>query len=187
MIVPNSRSAAWALPGLTKVYIEDTPVNALSAFDVIYKVCYYFGISEDTLFKKTKKTEIVYPRQLATYLMCSYTNLSLKEIASVLGFSDHTVVIHNRDKIKDFLSLHHEERVKKDINDIINICCTVGSMRTSLVGKIIRRSGRIIKVLSINANNNYECTEVGSNIIFEGKREQYDKMFLNKCIDLIKR
>lgn len=178
MVIPNTRSASWAVPGLIKTHVQGDVIEKLSASDIIYKICSYFDISEDMLFKKNRKRDIVYPRQIGAYLMCRHTNLTLKDIASFLCLKDHTTVIHNRDKIADLITLPHEESVRMDIYKILNVWNTVGEMRTDLVGKILRRNGRAIKVLCLADSKTYECQDLNKPIIFKVDRLEYDSLYL---------
>lgn len=178
MIIPNTRSASWAVPGLLKNIVQGDPVENMSATEVLYKICTYFNISEELLLKKTKRRDLVYPRQLGAYIMCRYTNLSLKNIASFLCHSDHTVVINSRERISDLISLPHEQAVRDDIFHILNIGNTIGEMRTDLVGKVLRKNGRLIKVIKLLEDGQYECQDVNRGVLFQVKRSDYDNLYL---------
>lgn len=178
MIIPNTRSAAWVIPGIVKTRIAgDTPAPT-SAYDIIYKACAYFSMSEEALFKKTNKASVVYPRHIVTYLLCTHTKLSLREIADITRAADHTSVMYIRDKIKDLLDLQHEERLKKDIAEVLKAASTVGDVRTSLVGKLVKLRGRHIKILGLTKAGHYRCKEPGQGLVFEISREVYDQLFL---------
>lgn len=53
-----------------------------------------YRVSATDLKGKSRKKEIVFPRQLAMYLAKEYTDLSLKSIGYHLGDRDHSTVIH---------------------------------------------------------------------------------------------
>ncbi|QRQ99406.1 chromosomal replication initiator protein DnaA [Dyadobacter sandarakinus] len=55
----------------------------------------YFQITIADLKSKSRKKEVVYPRQLAMYLAKEYTDLPLKSIGYHFGGRDHSTVIHS--------------------------------------------------------------------------------------------
>jgi chromosomal replication initiator protein len=55
----------------------------------------YFQVSIADLKSKSRKKEVVYPRQLAMYLAKEYTDLPLKSIGYHFGGRDHSTVIHS--------------------------------------------------------------------------------------------
>ncbi len=55
----------------------------------------YFQVSIADLKSKSRKKEVVYPRQLAMYLAKEYTELPLKSIGYHFGGRDHSTVIHS--------------------------------------------------------------------------------------------
>lgn len=76
---------------------------------IMEEVARYFGLSVEALKSKSRKKEIVVPRQIAMYLCKEYTNFSLKSIGYHFGGRDHSTVIHAvqniselRDKDADF-------------------------------------------------------------------------------------
>ena len=54
----------------------------------------HFQVSENSLRAKTRKQEIVLPRQVAMYLAKNFTRASLKTIGLHFGGRDHTTIIH---------------------------------------------------------------------------------------------
>jgi chromosomal replication initiator protein len=54
----------------------------------------HFKISENSLRAKTRKKEIVVPRQIAIYLAKHFTHASLKTIGLHFGGRDHSTIIH---------------------------------------------------------------------------------------------
>ncbi|RKY39625.1 MAG: chromosomal replication initiator protein DnaA [Candidatus Omnitrophota bacterium] len=68
--------------------------------DMVQKVvANYFKISLDKLKSRDRSKNIVYPRQVAMFLMRELTNLSFKEIGSYFTIKDHTTIIHAYNKI----------------------------------------------------------------------------------------
>jgi chromosomal replication initiator protein len=77
---------------------KNTPVK-----DVIKAIANFYNISEDSVFDKTRKKEVVKPRQVIMYILREDFNISFPSIGEKLGGRDHTTVIHSCEKIKDDL------------------------------------------------------------------------------------
>lgn len=67
---------------------------------IIKTVAEHFNISPDDMCSKKKSQDIVYPRQIAMYLIRKITETSLQSIGTALGRKDHTTVIHAVEKIE---------------------------------------------------------------------------------------
>ena len=68
---------------------------------------------------KSKKKELVQPRQICAFLMCDIMNIPLVSIGEAMGGRDHTTIIHSREKVNNLLKVN--DRVAKEVNDIKNI------------------------------------------------------------------
>ncbi len=82
--------------------------KVIAAKDIVNKACDFFSIPKQKLFSKSRKSELVTTRQMIIYILCTHTIYKLVYIATLVGFKDHTTVIHNRDKAKS--------RIANDIN-----------------------------------------------------------------------
>lgn len=58
-------------------------------------VAHYFNISPNDLESKSRKKELVIPRQLAMYISKELTNATLETIGKHFGGRDHTTVLHS--------------------------------------------------------------------------------------------
>ena len=68
--------------------------------DAIQKaVAEKFQIKQTQLKEKSNTKKVVYPRQVAMYLVKELTNASLPEIGRAFGGKHHTTVIHSINKI----------------------------------------------------------------------------------------
>ncbi len=76
------------------------PPKTLSIKDVLGIVANYYNIEEKILYEKTRRKEIVKPRQIIMYLLREDFNTSYPYIGQKLGGRDHTTVIHAYEKIK---------------------------------------------------------------------------------------
>lgn len=79
------------------------PKKTVAIKDIVKIVADYYGISDDIIYEKTRKKEIVRARQVAMFLLREDFNISYPLIGQKLGDRDHTTVIHSHLKIKDDL------------------------------------------------------------------------------------
>jgi chromosomal replication initiator protein len=77
------------------------PKRNISAKEVVKVVADFYNISENSIYEKTRKKEVVKPRQIVMYLLREDFNVSYPSIGSKLGGRDHTTVIHSCEKIKN--------------------------------------------------------------------------------------
>jgi len=76
------------------------PQKTISIKDVMKVVATYYNIEEKVLYEKTRRKEVVKPRQVIMYLLREDFNTSYPYIGQKLGGKDHTTVIHAYEKIK---------------------------------------------------------------------------------------
>lgn len=83
------------------------PKKAVSHEEVIRAVSTYFGIEPDSIADKTRRKEVVLPRQLTMYILRNDFGISYPTIGDKMGGRDHTTVIHSCEKIKEELKTDH--------------------------------------------------------------------------------
>lgn len=72
--------------------------------DTILKVlAEKYAVDVRDLLSRSRRNEVVFPRQLGMYLSSALTPLSTTDIGRAFGGRDHTTVIHARDKIKGMI------------------------------------------------------------------------------------
>ncbi len=76
------------------------PKKNISVKNVVSKVAEFYGIDQDSIYEKTRRREVVRPRQVIMYILREDFNISYPTIGNKLGGRDHTTVIHSCDKIK---------------------------------------------------------------------------------------
>ena len=77
------------------------PKKSVSIKDVVKIVSDFYNIEETNIYEKTRKKEVVKPRQVIMYLLREDLNISYPSIGEKLGGRDHTTVIHSCEKIKE--------------------------------------------------------------------------------------
>lgn len=77
-----------------------TPYKKTSPQAILKAVADFYNISGADLIKRSRKKEVVRPRQVAMFLLRDETKLSFPEIGQKLGGRDHSTVIHACEKIR---------------------------------------------------------------------------------------
>ncbi len=91
----------------------NTPYRKTTHQLILKSVSDFYGISINDLIKRSRKKEIVRPRQIAMFLLREETKSSYPEIGSKLGGRDHSTVIHAYEKIKK--EEENEEATKQEL------------------------------------------------------------------------
>ena len=90
-----------------------TPYRKTSPQTILKSVADFYSISLADLVKRSRKKEVVKPRQIAMFLLREETKLSFPEIGQKLGGRDHSTVIHACEKIKGEVSI--DEPLKQEL------------------------------------------------------------------------
>ncbi len=77
--------------------------KAISVQEVVKTIAGFYGIEEVSIYEKTRRKEVVRPRQVIMFLLREDFHISFPTIGEKLGGRDHTTVIHSCDKIKNDL------------------------------------------------------------------------------------
>jgi chromosomal replication initiator protein len=73
----------------------------VSVQEVVKTIAGFYGIEESSIYEKTRRKEVVRPRQVIMFLLREDFHISFPTIGEKLGGRDHTTVIHSCDKIKN--------------------------------------------------------------------------------------
>lgn len=77
------------------------PNKGVSVDEVVRRISQYYEIAEKSIYEKTRKKEVVKPRQIIMYILREEFGVSYPSIGEKLGGRDHTTVIHSCEKIKE--------------------------------------------------------------------------------------
>ncbi len=77
------------------------PQKTISIKDVLHIIANFYNIEEKVLCEKTRRKEVVKPRQIIMYILREDFNISYPYIGQKLGGRDHTTVMHAYEKIKE--------------------------------------------------------------------------------------
>ncbi len=77
--------------------------KAISVQEVVKTIANFYGVEEGSIYEKTRRKEVVRPRQVIMFLLREDFRISFPTIGDKLGGRDHTTVIHSCEKIKNDL------------------------------------------------------------------------------------
>ncbi len=109
-IPPDLAEVRQSLRSLSK------PTKTVSVKHVVSKIADFYGIDPDSVYEKTRRREVVRPRQIIMYILREDFNVSYPTIGTKLGGRDHTTVIHSCEKIKGDMA--EDAELAKEIEDI---------------------------------------------------------------------
>ena len=76
------------------------PKKTVMIKDVVKVVSEFYNIDEESIYNKTRRKEVVRPRQVIIFLLREDFGVSFPSIGEKLGGRDHTTAIHSYEKIK---------------------------------------------------------------------------------------
>jgi len=95
--------------------ILNTPKKSTTLKNIIKTVAEFYDVSEKELLERSRKKEIVKPRQVIMYLLREELKSSFPFIGLKIGGRDHTTAIHACEKIRKEIELD------SNLNDEINL------------------------------------------------------------------
>jgi len=108
---------------LTEDVLKDILFKNKTTIELVKKsVAEFYGLKTSDLEDKKKNKEVVFPRQIAMFLVRDLTDHSFPEIGDSFGQRDHTTVIHAYKKIKEEIKnnmtiRHNIEQIRKKIGN----------------------------------------------------------------------
>ncbi len=95
------------------------PKKLVSTKEVVKTVAEFYNIEEQLIYDKTRKKEIIKPRQIIMYILREDFNISYPAIGEKLGGRDHTTVMHSCEKIKN--DMKNDEMLIQEINQLRSV------------------------------------------------------------------
>src|SRR5665213_2881886 len=92
------------------------PQKTVSVKHIVSKVAEFYGIDEESIYEKTRRREVVRPRQVIMYILREDFSVSYPTIGNKLGGRDHTTVIHSCEKVKR--EVGSDSELAKEIQNI---------------------------------------------------------------------
>lgn len=92
----------YKIPDLI-VQEEITSLNLYNIENIIHFFSMRFGLDNNEILSKTRKSNVVIARDFLVYFLREYCNMSFPSIGEILGGRDHTTIMHSYNKIKNNL------------------------------------------------------------------------------------
>ncbi len=92
------------------------PKKNVSTKEVVKTVADFYHIEENLIYEKTRKKEIIKPRQIIMYILREEFAISYPAIGERLGGRDHTTVMHSCEKIKN--DILKDQNLSAEINQL---------------------------------------------------------------------
>lgn len=93
--------------------------KSVSIPEIVKTVADYYHVNDSLIYNKTRRKDIIKPRQIIMYILREEYDISYPVIGDKLGGRDHTTVIHSYEKIKKELA--KDPHLAKEIDDIRSI------------------------------------------------------------------
>jgi chromosomal replication initiator protein len=87
--------------------------------EIIEVVSKYYSMEPSVLTGKTRRQDIVYPRQICIYILREVFQKSYQIIGEKLGGRDHTTIMHSYEKVKN--EKESNPQINKEIEEIRQI------------------------------------------------------------------
>jgi len=102
----------------TKALLKNNlkPKRTIPVPELVKVVSSFYNIEEESIYKKTRKKEVVKPRQLIMYILREDFSIPYPTIGQKMGGRDHTTVIHSYEKIKK--ELQGDSSLAQEIDQI---------------------------------------------------------------------
>ena len=95
------------------VKIDNHP---LTVDDIMETVCKHYGVSQQQVFSRSRKRDLVLVRQISMYLAQKYTKMPASRIGQLIGGRDHSTVLYSCASIEKQLKV--DKAFQEEMNSI---------------------------------------------------------------------
>ncbi len=106
-------------------FISNIQTRSLSPRDIIEAVAKFYNISNKDITGNSRKKELVWPRQIAVYIIREELNTSYPTIGNELGGRDHTTAMHAYNKVYQEVKENGNEKIKQELESIKQLLTSV--------------------------------------------------------------
>jgi len=112
-------TVSLAAQALEHIYSESNSKlsSTLTTTEILQGVCAYYNVDIERIRGKQREREVVWPRQVAMYLMRQETSASLLQIGAELGGRDHTTIMHGWEKVQTEMT--NNDRVRHEVAAVL--------------------------------------------------------------------
>lgn len=112
----NSKPTVETTKSILNSLLTNIKTKSLTSKNIIDVVSNFFDVAVSDILGKSRKKELVYPRQISMYLMRKEINTSYPTIGQELGGRDHTTAMHAYNKIHK--ESEENEKTRQDIESV---------------------------------------------------------------------
>jgi len=113
-LVPNLKSVKEILND----YVSNIKTKSLTPKEIIEATAKFYNTTYKDIIGKSRKKELVWPRQIAIFLIREDIGASYPSIGAELGGRDHTTAMHSYNKIYQETVEMGNEKIKQEIGSI---------------------------------------------------------------------
>ena len=106
-------------------YVSNIQTRSLTPKEIIEATAKFYNITYKDLIGKSRKKELVWPRQVAIFLIREDIGSSYPSIGAELGGRDHTTAMHSYNKIEHQIKEQGNEKVKQELGSIRQLFSSV--------------------------------------------------------------
>ena len=88
----------------------------LTVDDILEHVCRHYEVTPNAVKSKSRKREVVIPRQLSMYLAKKYTNIPVSRIGKLIGSRDHSTVLHSISIMEE--AIRNDKAFAREVKEI---------------------------------------------------------------------
>ncbi|MFA5184794.1 MAG: chromosomal replication initiator protein DnaA [Patescibacteria group bacterium] len=99
-------------------YVSNIQVRSLSPKEIVEATAKFYNLTYKDLIGQGRKKELVWPRQVAIFLIREEIGTSYPTIGAELGGRDHTTAMHSYNKICQEVKEQGNEKIKQEIESI---------------------------------------------------------------------
>lgn len=99
-------------------YVSNIQIKSLTPKEIIEATAKFYNVTYKDLVGTGRKKELVWPRQIAIFIIREEIGTSYPSIGNELGGRDHTTAMHSYNKIYQEIKDKGNEKVKQEIESI---------------------------------------------------------------------
>ncbi|MFA5163699.1 MAG: chromosomal replication initiator protein DnaA [Patescibacteria group bacterium] len=99
-------------------FVSNIQSKSLTPKEIIEATGKFYDVAFKDLIGNSRKKELVWPRQVAIYIIREELNTSYPSIGNELGGRDHTTAMHAYNKINKEITEKGNEKIKQEINSV---------------------------------------------------------------------
>jgi chromosomal replication initiator protein len=122
----NTEPTEKSVKNILSDFVSNIQIKSTTPKEILETVAKFYDITFKDLIGASRKKELVWPRQIAIYLMREELKTSYPTIGNEIGGRDHTTAMHAYNKINQEINENENEKVKQEIESIKHLLIPSG-------------------------------------------------------------